>query len=69
MDNCDIIKIIKKFDPSLRINFSINDIMINGNCDINNVESQLNYFEKIGLIKKKSNSRYNVENMCMLSQF
>lgn len=69
MDNCDIIKIIKKFDPSLRINFSINDIMINGNCDINNVTSQLNYFEKIGLIKKKSNSRYNVENMCMLSQF
>ncbi len=69
MDNCDVLKIIKNFEPSLRINFTINDIMISGNCDLNNVKSQLSYYEKIRLIKKNNDSSYNVENMCMLSQF
>lgn len=69
MKKCEVLDIIKNFNPDKRISFTIEDILEVTNCTREEVLSLLETYSKLNIIKKVDDDHYMVKNMCMLSQF
>lgn len=69
MKKCEVLDIMKNFNPDKRISFTIEDILEVTNCTREEVLSLLETYSKLNIIKKVDDDHYMVKNMCMLSQF
>lgn len=69
MENCQVLNLIKKMDPELQRAFKLDDLKESEDCKLDELESQLNTYIKLGILALNKDGSYMVKNMCMLSQF
>ncbi len=69
MEDCKVLDIIKKLDPDLQMNFSLEDLRRIESCESLDLKGQIETYIKLGILEEREDGSYMIKNMCMLSQF